>query len=452
MFANAPSKVSIAKFKRNNIIVSTIGTNTSIGETSFLNYTSARNKSKYKMLSTSSATLEPVTSIAKTQCKLLVLPPQHMKRLPKFIENAVRKEHRIKFNFHLNQGRNHVVLENKEIQRKKSVKQKQQRQLSSERQQQSLLDNMQHLAKDLLTQEKVNEAKEVNEVGNGSKIENVAMEEQSSVAPTNSTTNCDMHSSMHSSMQSSMQSRMQSSMQSSSIDSQQDFVEKLKNIRRKPAQIKTNVYVQPLHVDESTLLMSMPLSPLHQSTRVSSQQLQQQQHANARQGFSLPSMISPLHPMQQSKQDLVGSISRSRPTFLQDVFQHLPTYSKSELNQQRRERLRQHNLGSNSSTLIEEEDVPNLYRGPSQNLRLIVGHLRKYNLNHVPGRYSGTPKQMPAWLTDGARNLKIPKTVVNKLSGLLEKVVHVDPELIRKRSGGGGGGGGQSKGSPLDFL
>ena len=55
---------------------------------------------------------------------------------------------------------------------------------------------------------------------------------------------------------------------------------------------------------------------------------------------------------------------------------------------------------------------------------MVVAHLRKHTLNHVPGRHAGPPKQMPSWLSDGPRLLKIPRKSGSGGSG----------------SGGGGGG------------
>ena len=46
-------------------------------------------------------TTEPVTAVAKTRCRLLVLPPQHFKRLPvRIMEEYVQEEHNLKFQFH----------------------------------------------------------------------------------------------------------------------------------------------------------------------------------------------------------------------------------------------------------------------------------------------------------------------------------------------------------------
>ena len=51
------------------------------------------------------------------------------------------------------------------------------------------------------------------------------------------------------------------------------------------------------------------------------------------------------------------------------------------------------------------------YRNPGDNVKMVVAHLRKHTLNHVPGRHAGPPKQMPSWLSDGPRLLKIPTRI-----------------------------------------
>ena len=60
---------------------------------------------------------------------------------------------------------------------------------------------------------------------------------------------------------------------------------------------------------------------------------------------------------------------------------------------------------------------------------MVVAHLRKHTLNHVPGRHAGPPKQMPSWLSDGPRLLKIPRKSGSGGRG-------------SGGSGSGGGGGG----------
>jgi|TARA_B110000902_G_C13912956_1_gene439031 hypothetical protein len=72
------------------------------------------------------------------------------------------------------------------------------------------------------------------------------------------------------------------------------------------------------------------------------------------------------------EQDLVGQMAKHDEQFaglMQDVFQNsLATYSQLELNQQRKERLLQHSLGSSASApdLLASDDIPNLYRKYSE--------------------------------------------------------------------------------------
>mgnify|MGYP004376815129 CR=1 FL=1 len=82
---------------------------------------------------------------------------------------------------------------------------------------------------------------------------------------------------------------------------------------------------------------------------------------------------------------------------------------------------------------------------PGKNVKMVVSHLRKQNLNHAPGRYSGPPKKMPSWLSDGKRNLKIPKLFTNALGRLEVQVEHFGK--MKKE-----GNNSKTRSSPLNFL
>ena len=142
-FATAPSKVSIAKFLENNLIVATISKNSSLGITSFLN---SNNKDKKKRFVVQNK-VEPVTAIAKTRCKLLVLPPQHFRRLPrKLIEEACIQEHFLLSQHHINSGKHILSTEKKQLKRDKRQASIKAKKLNQERQQKALLESMQRVA------------------------------------------------------------------------------------------------------------------------------------------------------------------------------------------------------------------------------------------------------------------------------------------------------------------
>jgi hypothetical protein len=166
--------------------------------------------------------------------------------------------------------------------------------------------------------------------------------------------------------------------------------EMLNNIRRKPAQVRTNVYVQPMNTSSDTTInltlrnlgsdvghsspLNVHLSSLDKKVRqrVLASGLfeyinmndERQSQASIRQGFALPKVIQSTN----KGQDLVGRMAKNDQQFtglMQDVFQNsMGAYSRSDLNAKRKERLRQHALGSSVSapSLMFDDEIPNLYR------------------------------------------------------------------------------------------
>ena len=426
-FATAPSKVSIAKFLENNLIVATISKNSSLGITSFLN---SNNKDKKKRFVVQNK-VEPVTAIAKTRCKLLVLPPQHFRRLPrKLIEEACIQEHFLLSQHHINSGKHILSTEKKQLKRDKRQASIKAKKLNQERQQKALLDSMQRVAAVSL---------------NGAE----------------STTNPTM---------SNVREVSKVAVQIKTIASHMLHVQHEKNdqktlqeIRSKSAQLSTNVYIKPLSrpIGNSTITKkkekmknTLHLSSLGRKVRKrivesgliseKEDQIGRHQHdaspeynndldyngtanangiANTTYTTTNNSYSNDHHGMNKNtasksspllliQPDLIGRMACNENKFaglMQEVFGDTKIYNKNQIILQRRERLRQHAIGSSSTPVQKNGSLPNLYRTPSSNLKKICSHLRKHSLNHVPGRHSGPPVVMPAWLRDGKRELKLPR-------------------------------------------
>ena len=396
-FATAPSKVAIMKFLEKNLIVSTISNKSSLGETSFLN--SIRKKSKYRLMKNLS--VEPVTAIAKTKCQLLVLPPQHFRRLPKkLVEQSIKDEHYIKQNFHTSRGKQLVVAESKRKQRKETQASRELVKRSQEKQQQALLESMQRVASELLEISNSRTISDFEEVASvASKVKSAANKMKNSVAD-------------------------HFGWLTDEEEVKKREAKVLKEIRHKSAQLSTNVYVVPLrgpidHVSSLSHRGKNTLSLQSLGRRVRKRVVDSGLVSTDETAASHipPSAYVGTNRRTSTPQDLVGRMAKFDHRYaglMQDVFQDdsLQIYNKSKIMEQRMERLRQHALGSSSSSSsfsAQSQGLPTLYRDPSTNLKMVVAHLRKHNLNHVPGRHSGPPKQMPAWLSDGPRVLKIPK-------------------------------------------
>ncbi len=427
-FDAAPSAVSISKFLQQNLVVSTIGQFSSIGETAFLNH--LRNSSRYRKSNTRAET-EPVTAVARTRCKLLVLPAQHFRRLPKkTVEPAIRAAYRLKTSFHQDTALKLVVHENKRTQRKRREDHKRYLAKATKLQQAALLESMQRVASDAMgdtTARPRTSSKSSPEGGKdaGKVVSAVAGAISKMSLPRrirarsrkrdvryNSGGSGDDDDSDHEDddWYVGTDGRWVRQERSRPLMSPADA---LKVLRAKPAQCRTNVFINrlraPLHMDERAL------AKLEQTSTVKLESF----------GPRVRQRVRDSGLMAQDKVgDLVGSMSAHQTfessSLMQDVFQDdsLAMFSRSAMLDKRRRRLLRHRMESSSMpdmmAGLREHGLPHLMKTPEANARILDAHLRKHTLNHVPGRHAPPPKKMPSWLAKKPEPWSMPRRNENQ--------------------------------------
>ena len=411
-FGAAPSVVSISKFLQQNLVVSTIGKFSSIGETAFLNH--IRNSSRYRK-SNSAAETEPVTAVARTHCKLLVLPAQHFRRLPKkIVEPAIWGAYRLKSSFHQDTAFKLVVNENKRARRKQREDHQRYMAKSTKLQQAALLESMQRVASDAMghttARPRTSSKSPLDSEKNAGKV-------VSAVAGAISKMSLPRRIRARSRKRDVRYNTGGSRDDDDSDHEDDDWyvgtdgkwvrqkrsrplmspAKALEGLRAKPAQCKTNVFINrlraPLHMDERALAKIAQTSTLKLESF----------------GPRVRQQVRDSGLMAQDKVgDLVGSMSAHQTfestSLMQDVFQDdsLAMFSRTAMLEKRRRRLLRHRIESSSMPDMmagwRDHGLPHLMKTPEANARILDAHLRKHTLNHVPGRHAPPPKKMPSWL------------------------------------------------------